>query len=98
MCTNSELTIPSSFATSPFSIWWSKKARSSCLSFSNAAKVYFNNPSVSLALSQRSAKAISDHSELGEVAAGVRVLRTECRPERVDLGKRPTVRLDVELR
>jgi hypothetical protein len=33
MCTNSEPTMPSSFATSPFSIRSSKKARSSCLSF-----------------------------------------------------------------
>ena len=38
-----------------------------------------------------------DHPELGEVAAGVRVLRAERRPERVDLGQRQAVRLDVEL-
>jgi hypothetical protein len=50
---------PSSFATSPFSIRSSKKARSSCLSFSNAARVYFSNSSASAALSERSAKAIS---------------------------------------
>jgi hypothetical protein len=50
---------PSSFATSPFSIHWSKKARSSCLSFSSAAKVYFSNASANAALSDRSANAIS---------------------------------------
>jgi len=44
---------------SPLSIRWSKKARSSCLSFGNAAKVYFKSPSAKLALSERSAKAIS---------------------------------------
>jgi hypothetical protein len=38
---------------------WSKKARSSCLSFSNAAKVYFTSASARLALSERSANAIS---------------------------------------
>ncbi len=31
------------------------------------------------------------------MAAGVRVLRAECRPERVDLGERQAVGLDVEL-
>jgi len=51
--------MPSSFATNPFSIRWSKKARSSCLSFSNAAKVYFSNPSANPALSDRSANEIS---------------------------------------
>ncbi len=55
----SEATIPSSFATSPFSIRWSKKARSSSLSFSNAAKVHFSNASANAALSERSANAIS---------------------------------------
>src|SRR5229473_8451927 len=59
MRTNSEPTIPSSFATSPFSIRWSKKARSSSHSFSNVVKVYFRSPSAKLALSERSAKAIS---------------------------------------
>ena len=38
-----------------------------------------------------------DHPELGEVAAGVRVLGAEGRPERVDLGEREAVGLDVEL-
>ena len=38
-----------------------------------------------------------DHPELGEVAAGVRVLGTEGRPEGVDLGQRQTVGLDIEL-
>jgi len=38
-----------------------------------------------------------DHPELGEVAAGVRVLGPERRPEGVDLGKREAVGLDVEL-
>jgi len=37
ICTNSEPTIPSGFATSPFSIRWSKKARSSRLSWTSAA-------------------------------------------------------------
>jgi hypothetical protein len=54
-----EPTMPSSFATSPFSMRWSKKARSSCLSFSNAARVYFSSASANAALSERSAKAIS---------------------------------------
>jgi hypothetical protein len=43
---------------SPFSMRWSKKARSSSRSFSNAAKVYFSNASASAALSERSANAI----------------------------------------
>ena len=38
-----------------------------------------------------------DHPELGEVAAGVAVLRAERRPECVDLRERETVGLDVEL-
>ena len=38
-----------------------------------------------------------DHPELGEVAAGVGVLGAEGRPERVDLGEREAVRLDIEL-
>ena len=38
-----------------------------------------------------------DHPELGEVAARVRVLRAERRPERVDLRHRQAVGLDVEL-
>ena len=38
-----------------------------------------------------------DHPELGEVAAGVRVLGAERRAEGVDLGQREAVRLDVEL-
>ena len=51
--------MPSSFATSPFSMRWWKNARSFCLSFSNAAKVYFSNLSANAALAERSAKAIS---------------------------------------
>ena len=43
----------------PFSMRWSKKARSSCLSFSSAAKVYFKSASANAALSERSANAIS---------------------------------------
>ncbi len=38
-----------------------------------------------------------DHPELGEVAAGVRVLGAERRPEGVDLGEREAVGLDIEL-
>ena len=38
-----------------------------------------------------------DHPELGEVAARVRVLRAEGGPERVDVGQRQAVGLDVEL-
>jgi hypothetical protein len=38
-----------------------------------------------------------DHPELGEVAAGVRVLRAEGRPEGVDPREREAVCLDVEL-
>src|SRR6266404_5122636 len=82
MCTNSEPTIPSSFATSPFSIRSSKKARSCCLSFSSAAKVYFNSASANAALSERSADAISG-SIIQNSARWrlVRVLRAEGRPE-----------------
>jgi hypothetical protein len=36
-----------------------EEARSSSLSFNNAAKVYFSSPSASATLSERSAKAIS---------------------------------------
>ena len=38
-----------------------------------------------------------DHPELGQVAAGVGVLRAERRPEGVDAGQRQAVGLDVEL-
>ena len=38
-----------------------------------------------------------DHPELGEVAAGVRVLGAEGRPEGVDLGECQAVGLDIEL-
>ena len=38
-----------------------------------------------------------DHPELGEVAAGVRVLGAEGRAEGVDLGQRQAIRLDIEL-
>jgi hypothetical protein len=58
--TNSEPTMPSSFAARPFSMGWLKKARSSCscLSFSNAMKVYLSNASANTSLSERSANAI----------------------------------------
>ena len=38
-----------------------------------------------------------DHPELGEVAAGIRVLRAEGRPEGVDIGQCQAIGLDVEL-
>ncbi len=38
-----------------------------------------------------------DHPELGEVAAGVRVLGTKGRPEGLDFGRREAIGLDVEL-
>ncbi len=38
-----------------------------------------------------------DHPELGEVAAGVRVLGAEGRPEGINLGQRQAVGLDIEL-
>jgi hypothetical protein len=38
-----------------------------------------------------------DHPELGEVAAGVRVLGAEGLPERIDLGECEAVGLDIEL-
>ena len=91
--------MPSSFATSPFSTRSSKKARSSCRSFSSVSKVNFN----SRFRQRRIVGEIGegdlrlDHPELGEVAAGVGVLRAEGRPERVDLGQREAVGLDVEL-
>jgi hypothetical protein len=50
---------PLEFRDQPRSMRWSKKARSSCLSFSTAAKVYFSNASANAALSESSAKAIS---------------------------------------
>jgi hypothetical protein len=51
--------MPLSSATSRFSVRWSNKARSSCLSFSSAAKVYFSSPSANAALSERLANTIS---------------------------------------
>jgi hypothetical protein len=45
--------MPLSSATSRFSVRWSNKARSSCLWFSSAAKVYFSSPSANAALSAR---------------------------------------------
>ena len=74
-------------ALDPFSMRWSKKARSSCLSFSSAAKVYFSS-----FLHCRIARQVGerdlrfDHPEFGEVAAGVRVLGPEGRAERINLG------------
>ena len=37
-----------------------------------------------------------DHPELGEVAAGVRVLGAEGRAEYADFGQREAIRLDIE--
>ncbi len=51
--------MPSSFATMPFSIRSSKKAMSSWRSFKSALSVYFSSRSASVALSARSAKAVS---------------------------------------
>jgi hypothetical protein len=50
---------PVEFGDHPFSMRWSKKARSSCLSFSNAAKVYFSSVAANAAFSERPANAIS---------------------------------------
>src|SRR6478609_9386497 len=99
MRTKSDATMPSSFATSPFSTRSSKKARSSCRSLSSASKVYFRSRSASVASSERSANAISGSiiPELGEMAAGVGVLGAEGRPERVDFGEREAVGFDIEL-
>src|SRR6516162_11739665 len=98
MRTNCEPTMPSSFAMSPFSIRSSKKARSSCLSFSSLEgelQQRFRQRGIVRKVGEGDLRL--DHPELGEVAAGVGVLRAKRRPERVDLGERETVRLHVEL-
>jgi hypothetical protein len=66
-----------------------EEARSSCPSIQQRVKVYLGNPSASAALSERSAMAISGsiYPQLGEVAAGVRVLGADGRPEGLDLGQ-----------
>src|SRR5260370_41829191 len=78
---------------------WSKRVRSSCLSFRNATKLYFSSASASAALSERSAEAISGSiiQNSARLAAGVRVLGAEGRAKGVDLGQSPAIGLDVEL-
>ena len=66
---NSEPTIPSGFGTSPFSMRWSKKARFSSRSFSNAAKVYFNNASAEAV--QNSARCLVFEASARKVGAKV---------------------------
>src|SRR5712671_8071719 len=77
----------------------SKKARSSCLSFSSAAKVYFKSASANAALSERSANAIS--GSIIQNSARWRLVfefsARKGRPEGVDLGERQAVGLDIEL-
>jgi hypothetical protein len=77
---------------------WSKKARSSCLSFNNAAKGVlqqrFRQCRIVREVGERDLRL--DHPELGEMAAGVRVL-AEGRSEGVDLGQCEAVGLDIEL-
>jgi hypothetical protein len=73
---------------------WSKKARSSCRSFSSAEKVYFSSASANAALSERSANAISgsiiQNSARWRLSA--RKVGQRCRPWSA-LGKG----LDIEL-
>ncbi len=91
--------MPSSFASSPFSIRSSKKARSSCAFLQQGLEGELQQPF----RQRRIVREIGegdlrlDHPELGEVAAGVGVLGPERRPEGVDLGEREAVGLDVEL-
>ena len=91
--------MPSSFATSPFSIRSSKKARSSCALLQQRLEGELQQPlrqrRIVREVGERDLRL--DHPELGEVAAGVGVLRAERRPEGVDLGEREAVGLDVEL-
>ena len=91
--------MPCSFATMPFSMRSSKNAMSSGRSFSRALKTYFSSASARSASSDQIGEGDLrlDHPELGEVAAGVRVLGAEGRAEGVDLGQRQAVGLDVEL-
>jgi len=64
-----------------------------------ARKLERSRSSARSALSEMSANAISgsDHPELGQMPAGVRVLRPEGRSERVHARQRQAVRFDVEL-
>src|SRR5215469_13186782 len=94
MRTNSESTIPCSFATRPFSIRSSKKARSSWLCSNRALKVNFSRASASVALSKRLAKAISG-SIIQNSAVGI--FRAERRPESIGLREREAVCLHVKL-
>ena len=91
--------MPSSFATSPFSIRSSKNARSSCAflqqRLEGELQQSLRQRRIVGKIGERDLRL--DHPELGEVAAGVRVLRAERRAERVDLGQREAVGLDVEL-
>ena len=91
--------MPSSFATSPFSTRSSKKARSSGALLQQRLERELQQPlgqrRVVGEIGERDLRL--DHPELGEMAAGVGVLGAERRPERVDLGEREAVGLDVEL-
>ena len=77
---------------------WSKKARSSCLSFSNAAKVYFSKRFRQRRIVREAGECDLrlDHPELGEVAAGSSSRRgrsvRKCRPWSCE-----AIRLDSEL-
>ena len=100
MRTNSELTIPESSATQLLLDAFVEE-RHVVLRFpsSSAAKMNFRKPlgqrGVVREIGERDFRL--DHPELGEVAAGVRVLGAERRAERVDLGEREAIGLDVEL-
>ena len=77
----------------------SKNARSSARSFSKRFEDELEQPlrqrRIVGQIGERDLRL--DHPELGKMAAGVGVLGAERRPERVDLGERQAVGLDVEL-
>ena len=99
MRTNSESTMPCSLAITPFSMRSSKKRHVVCALGEDCSEDV---------LQQRFGKRRVvgeigecdlglDHPELREVPAGVGILRPERRAERVDLGQRHAVGLDVQL-
>src|ERR1700722_15639062 len=93
MYTNSEPTMPSSFATllDPLEIFLPLVQQRREGVFQQRLR----QCRIVRELGERDLRL--DHPELGEVAAGVRVLGAEGRPEGVDLGQRQAVGLDIEL-
>ena len=89
--------MPSSFAASPFSMRWPKKVLLSFVQQRREGVFQERFRQCRIVRQVGEGDLRLDHPELGEVAAGVRVLGAEGRPERINLGQRQAIGLDIEL-